>query len=77
MKVTTLVFILTFVGLMARATESLSDSDYCRNKLGCLNWKQEFHRCRKVCTANASSLKSDFLGVWAWKLLPKSKQKSG
>jgi hypothetical protein len=36
---------------------SLSDNEYCKLKLGCINWKKEYKRCHKSCMGNSVSPK--------------------
>jgi len=63
-----LIFILILVNFNVIDTSFLvskknSESEYCKIKLGCLNWKREFSRCHKWCMGNGSGKKeTDYYG---------------
>lgn len=66
-KIITLIIICLLVVFVA---STLSEKDYCKKKLGCVNWKKEFKKCQRWCTQGVvnnyghkiDSMMSNFLG---------------
>ena len=45
-----LLLVITIGTLVAAAAAAvMTESDYCRQKLGCSNWKRDWRRCHKWC----------------------------
>jgi len=65
------LLILVMLVLVMTSVNCMSEKDYCRNKLKCINWKQEFDRCRKICTAGVNQFS---IGSVLRKLMVKKNQ---